>query len=65
MKDQFDLQNNLTTHAKIMIRDNKDLSYSKHKLLLMIISQLMEYRDSMQIKMKIDADLKLKDKYLK
>jgi len=26
MKDQFDLQNNLTTHAKIMIRDNKDLS---------------------------------------
>jgi hypothetical protein len=26
MKDQFDLENNLTTHAKIMIRDNKDLS---------------------------------------
>ena len=26
MKDQFDLQNNLTTHAKIMIRDNKDLT---------------------------------------
>jgi hypothetical protein len=26
MKDQFDLQNNMTTHAKIMIRDNKDLT---------------------------------------
>ncbi len=26
MKDQFDLENNLTTHATIRIRDNKDLS---------------------------------------
>ena len=26
MKDQFDLQNNMTTHAKIMIRNNKDLT---------------------------------------
>jgi hypothetical protein len=26
LKDQFDIQNNLTTRAKIMVRDNKDLT---------------------------------------
>ena len=26
LKDQFDIQNNLTTMAKIMVRDNKDLT---------------------------------------
>ena len=26
MKDTFDIQNNLTTRAKIMVRENKDLT---------------------------------------
>ena len=26
IKDQFDIQNNLTTRAKILVRDNKDLT---------------------------------------
>ena len=26
LKDQFDIQNNLTTRAKIMVRENKDLT---------------------------------------
>ena len=34
MKDQFDLQNNLTTHAKIMIRDNKDLTIDQAQLII-------------------------------
>ncbi len=29
LKDQFDIQNNLTTRAKIMVRDNKDLTVSQ------------------------------------
>ena len=29
LKDEFDLNNNLTTRAKIMVRDNKDLSISQ------------------------------------
>ncbi|QDP61170.1 MAG: hypothetical protein Unbinned3325contig1000_55 [Prokaryotic dsDNA virus sp.] len=29
LKDQFDIQNNLTTRAKIMVRDNKDLTISQ------------------------------------
>ena len=29
LKDEFDLKNNLTTRAKIMVRDNKDITLNQ------------------------------------
>ena len=34
MKDTFDIQNNLTTRAKIMVRDNKDLSLDQAQAII-------------------------------
>ena len=34
MKDTFDIQNNLTTRAKIMVRDNKDLSLEQAQAII-------------------------------
>ena len=34
MKDTFDIQNNLTTRAKIMVRDNKDLSLDQAQTII-------------------------------
>ena len=33
-KDQFDIENNLTTRAKIMVRENKDLSVGQAQQLI-------------------------------
>tara|TARA_R100000234_G_scaffold119914_1_gene104316 strand:+ start:2508 stop:3788 length:1281 start_codon:yes stop_codon:yes gene_type:complete len=34
LKDQFDIQNNLTTRAKIMVRDNKDLTVEQAQMII-------------------------------
>ena len=34
LKDQFDLQNNLTTRARIMVRDNKDLTIDQAQAII-------------------------------
>ena len=34
LKDQFDIQNNLTTRAKIMVRDNKDLTVEQAQAII-------------------------------
>tara|TARA_R100001463_G_scaffold57058_2_gene109244 strand:- start:2016 stop:3296 length:1281 start_codon:yes stop_codon:yes gene_type:complete len=34
LKDQFDIQNNLTTRAKIMVRDNKDLTVEQAQVII-------------------------------
>ena len=34
MKDDFDIKNNLTTRAKIMVRDNKDLTVSQAQVII-------------------------------
>ena len=34
MRDEFDLKNNLTTHAKIMVRDNQDLSLNQAQAII-------------------------------
>jgi hypothetical protein len=34
LKDQFDIQNNLTTRAKIMVRDNKDLTVDQAQVII-------------------------------
>ena len=34
LKDQFDIQNNLTTRAKIMVRDNKDLTVKQAQVII-------------------------------
>jgi len=34
MRDEFDLTNNLTTHAKIMVRDNQDLSLNQAQAII-------------------------------
>jgi hypothetical protein len=34
LKDQFDIQNNLTTRAKIMVRDNKDLTVEQAQIII-------------------------------
>jgi len=34
MRDEFDLNNNLTTHAKIMVRDNQDLSLNQAQAII-------------------------------
>ena len=34
LKDEFDIKNNLITRAKIMVRDNKDLTVAQAQLII-------------------------------
>ena len=46
MKDTFDIQNNLITRAKIMVRENKDLSIEQAQSIIDENSSVNEQENS-------------------
>jgi hypothetical protein len=49
LKDEFDIQNNLTTRAKIMVRENKDLTEKQAQKLIDENRRVNEQENSQSI----------------